>query len=79
MEIKQIISFLSDYGFNQYADSDYIVSRESHVITIQDGQILFEDQETGYEDYEDLDVFDSLEDLLSWIYGVQDFLLDEEE
>jgi hypothetical protein len=79
MEIKQIISFLSDYGFTQYADSDYIVSRESHVITIQDGQILFEDQETGYEDYEDLDVFDSLEDLLSWIYGVQDFLLDEEE
>jgi len=78
METKQIITFLSNHGFVQYAESDYIVCKDSHTITIQDGQILFEDEESGYQDYEDLDVFDSLEDLLSWIYGVQEFLLDDE-
>jgi hypothetical protein len=79
MTTQEIINYLKQNGYTQYFGFENILVKNDHSITIESDQILFEQENTGYQDYEDLVMFNTLEEVLDWIVGVEDFIVDEEE
>jgi hypothetical protein len=79
MTTQEIITYLKQNGYTQYFGFENILVKNDHSITIESDQILFEQENTGYQDYEDLVMFNTLEEVLDWIVGVEDFIVDEEE
>lgn len=79
MTQQEIITYLTPFGFETYHGFSNILVKDNYTITLEPDQIIFEQDETGYQDYEDLSMFQTPEEVHHWILGVEDFLLDEEE
>ncbi len=79
MTTQEIITYLKQNGYTQYFGSENILVKNDHTITIETDCIIFEQENTGYQDYEVLTMFTNLEEILDWIVGVEDLLEDEEE
>ncbi len=79
MNQQEIIDYLKENGYSQYFGFENILVKDNHSVTIEPDQILFECENTGYQDYEDLDYFENLSDILSWVDGSIQFLEEEED
>ncbi len=79
MNQQEILDYLKTMGYVQYHWMTNTLVKDNHTVSIEDNQVVFEDTNTLYEEREDLDYFESPEDVWSWVQGWLDDILDQEE
>jgi hypothetical protein len=79
MTEQQTIDYLKTIGFSQYLGFEHILVDGSHSLVVDYGQLTFIDDNTGYEDSEDLSMFETTEEIYNWVHGCLDMVLDLED
>jgi hypothetical protein len=79
MTEQQTIDYLKTIGFSQYLGFPHILVDGTHSLIVDCGQLNFIDDNTGYEDIEDLNMFETEEEIYNWVHGCLDVVLDLED